>query len=183
VNQATDPVTGAAMPAQIAKTLKTQRALTHELDPSSGQITPALRNPNVSPLEANKLKSNIYGMTDYDNPSRAAISNNALKGSARNLKNAIETAVPESKESGQNLHNAMAAKDILTPQAKGTKMFPSSRAGITERLATAGATGGAAGLDAAGAGLANSGGIARYMAAPILLPHAFSSADETKARR
>lgn len=181
VDEATDPITGAAMPAQIAKTLKTQRTLTHELDPNSGQLTYALRNPNMTPLQANKLKSNIYGMTDYDNPSRAAISNAALKKSAHNLKVAIEQAAPGAKASGQRLHNLMSAKDTLIPQAQGTRLMPASKAGIIERIGTGAGTGGAALLDAAGNGL--SGDVGRYIHAPILAPALVSSGANPKLRR
>lgn len=167
ISSATNPQTGAAMPSQIAKTIKTRTALTHELDPATGKLTPALRNPHVTPLEAAQLKSNIYGMTDYDNPSKAALANNALKGSAHNLKDAIETAVPESKPSGQNLHNLMTAKDILTPKVEGTRFIPASKGALLQHAFTGAGTGGAALMDAAGTGGLN---LARILRAPILSP-------------
>lgn len=146
---ATDPVTGAATPAQVAKAGNTQRILTHAPDEQTGRVTPMMRNPTLTPLQATELKSNIYGMTDYDNPSRAAISNSGLKGAAHGLKTAVEQAVPESVESGQRLHNLMSAKDILEPQARGVRI-PTSKSGLMDRAATGAATTGAAGMDIAG---------------------------------
>lgn len=181
IKSATNPQTGAALPSQIAKTIKTRSALTNELDPNTGAVTPAMRNPFVSPLEAAQLKSNIYGMTDYDNPSKAAFANNALKGSAHNLKDAIETAVPESKPSGQNLHNLMSAKNILQPKVEGTRFIPANKEALLRHAFTGAGSGGAALMDAAGSGGLN---LARILRAPVLAPAAVgATASENETRR
>jgi hypothetical protein len=183
IKSATNPQTGAALPAQIAKTIKTRNALTNELDPNTGALTTGMRNPYVSPLEAAQLKSNIYGMTDYDNPSRAAFANNALKGAAHNLKDAVETAVPESIPSGQNLHNLMSAKDILKPRVEGTRTIPASKEALLSHAFTGAGTGGAALMDAAGTGGLN---LARILRAPLLGPAVGAggaAASESETRR
>lgn len=167
IGSATDPMTGAAMPSQISKALKTRNSLLNELDPTTGAITTGMRDPFVSPLQAAQLKSNIYKMTDYDNPSRSAFSNNALKGSAHNLKDAIETAVPESQASGQNLHNLMSAKDLLQPRVLGTRAIPASREALLSHAVTGLGTGVGSLMDAAGAGGLN---LARILRAPLLAP-------------
>lgn len=169
INSATDPITGAAMPSQVSKALKTRNSLLNELDPTTGAITTGMRDPFISPLQAAQLKSNIYKMTDYDSPMRAAFSNNALKGSAHNLKDAIETAVPESQASGQNLHNLMSAKDLLQPRVLGTRAIPASREALLSHAVTGLGTGTASLMDAAGSGGLN---LARILRAPLLAPGA-----------
>jgi hypothetical protein len=127
------------------------------------------RDPYLTPLEATELKSNIYDMADYDNPSQSALSNKGLKGAARNLKRAVEKEVPESIPAGQKLHDMMAAKDILEPSARLVKL-PTNKAGLIERGMTLGATGAAAGMDLAGSGLQNLGEYGRFLKAGTLLP-------------
>lgn len=180
VAEATDPLTGAASPSQIAKTLRTQRSLTHALDPQSGAITTDMRNPNLTPLQATQLKSKIYGLTDYDNPSRAAISNQSLKGAAHNLKGAVEQAVPESKPSGQNLHNLMSAKESLRGPAEGTKFISADKSGIINRALTGVGTGGAALMDATGAA---SPTLARILQAPLLAQGAAATTSDAYGSR
>lgn len=150
--KATDPVTGAATPTQVSKAGLTQRLLTHVPDENTGKPTPLMRNPIMQPVDAAQLKSNIYGMTDYDNPSRTALSNSGLKSAAHGIKTAIETEAPESIPSGQRLHDLMAAKDIVEPKARGTLAIPTSKSGLIGHAVTGGLTAGAAGLDATGAG-------------------------------
>ncbi len=172
VSTATDPTTGVSMPSQVNRARLTQRLLTHVQDPESGQVTPMMRNPNISPIQATDLKSSIYGMTDYDNPYKSSIANSALKDAAHGLKTQVENIVPESKASGQRLHDIMSAKDILTPQAEGSRLYPPNKAGLIDRGLTGATTGGAALLDAAGGGLQNAGDVARYATAPLLVPGA-----------
>lgn len=166
----TDPKTGVAAPTQINRAGMTRRLLTNVPDEVTGRPTPMMRDPNLTPLEATNLKSNIYDMADYDNPSQSALSNKGLKGAARNIKVAVEQAVPESVPSGQRLHDMMAAKDILEPQSRFVKI-PTSKSGIIDRLVTGGTTSAAAGLDVAGEKLQNLG---KYLKAPYLLPASLS---------
>ena len=144
MNAGTNPRTGAASPAQVSAAGRTQRQLTRVPDPDTGKSTPMMRDPNLSPLEATELKSSIYGRTNYENPDRYSLSNAGLKGAAHNLKSAVEQAVPESVESGQRLHNLMAIKDIVEPQARSAR-FPTSMSGIIDRVATGAGTRAAAG--------------------------------------
>ena len=130
----TDPRTGAAAPTQIRAAARVRDQLTHVPDTQTGQITPAMRDPNITPLEATDLKSNIYGRTNYENPDRYALANTGLKTAAHGLKSAVEQTVPESVESGQSLHNLMAAKDIVEPSARSQRI-PTSKSGIVDRLA------------------------------------------------
>jgi hypothetical protein len=179
IDAKTDPVTGAAAPSQIKRAGMTQRGLTHVPDSDTGMPTPMMRRPMLSPLEATELKSNIYDMTDYDNPSQSALSNKGLKGAAHNLKSSVEQAVPESVESGQRLHDLMAAKDILEPSARLVKL-PTSKSGIVDRAATLGATTGAAGMDVAGSGL---GSLGRFIDAAPLRPLGYAAADDRKKEK
>lgn len=169
VGAKTDPRTGVAAPAQIKRAGVTQRLLTRVTDPDTGQPTPMMRDPNLSPLEATQLKSNIYDMADYDNPSKSALSNLGLKGAAHGLKTAVEQAVPESVVAGQRLHDMMAARDILQPQAKFVKL-PTSKSGVIDHLATTLGTTAGAGLDLTGAALQNVGGTLRFLKLPLLKP-------------
>jgi hypothetical protein len=130
---AADPVTGAGGSAPIRAALRTQRELTNVTDPNTGNITPMMRNPNMSPLDATNLKSNIYGRINYDNPSKMGLSNTGLKGAAHGLKDAVEQAVPDSIEPGQRLHNLMAAKDVVEPAAR-SQMLPTSKSGLLDRV-------------------------------------------------
>lgn len=162
VSEKTDPRVGAAMPSQVNRANLTERGLTHVPDPVTGKPTANMRDPMLTPLEVTKLKSNIYDMADYDNPSQSALANKGLKGAAHNLKTAVETAVPESVDAGQRLHDLMTAKGVLEPSARLVKL-PTSKSGILDRAATLAGTGTAAGLDVTGAGLQNVG---RYLNAP-----------------
>lgn len=166
IDSKTDMRTGIASPSQVTKAGLTRRLLTNVPDEVTGKPTANMRDPYLSPLEATQLKSNIYGMTDYDNPSQAALSNQGLKGAAHNLKIAVDQAVPESVQAGQNLHDLMAAKDILDPQSRFVKL-PTSKSGIIDSAATGVMTGGAAAMDATGSGLQR---IGRYINAPLLVP-------------
>jgi hypothetical protein len=167
IADATNPVTGVAMPAQIGRANLVQRLLTHVPDESTGQPTPMMRNPNLSPIDATNLKSSIYGMTDYENPFKSTIANAALKDAAHGLKTSVEQAVPESLPFGQALHNLMAAKDTLIPQAQGTKLIPASKSGLIDRATTLGGTGMAAGMHVLGSGLQHV-----PVAAPLVLTSA-----------
>lgn len=180
IQSATNPKTGAALPAQIAKTVKTQRSLTHVMDPATGRITDAARDPYLTPLEAAQLKSNIYNMTDYDNPSRSTFANSGLKGAARNLKTSIEENVPESKPSGQRLHNLMSAKDVLTPKAEGTHFIPASKEGLISRALTGASTGGAALMDATGDSATS---LERILRTPLLAPGAGAATSGVSSKR
>lgn len=162
----TDPRTGVASPAQVSRAGNTRNLLTHVMDDTSGKPTPNMRDPYLTPLEATELKSNIYNMTDYDNPSQSAISNNGLKGAAANLRGAVAKAVPESVESGQRLHDLMTAKDVLAPQSKFGKI-PTSKSGVLDHAVMQGLTTGAAGMDLAGSGLQGAG---KFINAPDLTP-------------
>lgn len=129
----TNPLTGAAMPTQISKLNKVQTYLTHEADPFTGQPTTALRPLNqMTPLGANQLKSNIYGMTDYDNPFRSSLANDALKQSAHLVKNKIIDAVPESAESGNRLHNLMSLKNSM--ESKSPTGIPASKSAVVDNV-------------------------------------------------
>lgn len=143
-----NPRTGAATPPQIAKLNRTQNLLTHEQN-GAGQPTTALRPLNqYTPLQANDLKSNIYGMTDYDSPTKGALANDALKQSAHNIKNTISTAVPESIPSGNRLHNLMALKELM--QSKAPTGIPTSKGGLLGNAVMGGGTLGAIALDRVG---------------------------------
>lgn len=156
----TDPRTGAAAPTQIKAAGKTLRGLTHVPDEMTGEATPNMRDPNLSPLEATQLKSNLYPRINYEQPSRFSISNDSLRGAAHNLKTAVDTAVPESVEAGQRLHNLMSAKDIIEPSARSGKMLPTSKSGLIDRGVMLAGTGAGAGLDALGSAVPN---ISRYL--------------------
>lgn len=162
----TNPRTGVASPAQVARAGNTRNLLTHVMDDTSGKPTPNMRDPHLTPLEATELKSNIYQMTDYDNPSQSAISNEGLKGAAAGLRTAVGDAVPESIPSGQRLHDLMTAKDVLAPRSKFGKI-PTSKSGVLDHAITQGLTTGAAGLDLTGSGLE---GLGRYLNAPSIIP-------------
>jgi len=159
----TDPRTGASSPAQIGAASRTLRQLTHVPDEQNGQATPNLRDPNLSPLEATQLKSNLYPRINYDSPSRYSMANDSLRSAAHNLKAAVDSAVPEQVQAGQRLHNMMSAKDILEPSARGQKIRL-DKSGLIDRAATLAGTSGAAGLDMAGSGLK------RLIDAPPLVP-------------
>jgi hypothetical protein len=127
----TDPLTGVAAPAQLKKLNSAQMLLLHEPDALTGQPTTALRPLNqYSPLDANTLKSNIYGMTDYDSPFKSSLANDALKQAAHGIKGQIEAAVPDSIESGDRLHNLMTLKDLL--ERKGITGIPASKNALIE---------------------------------------------------
>ena len=130
-----NPRTGAASPAQIGIAQRTMRQLTHVPDEMTGQVTPMMRDPNLSPLEAAHLKSNIYERTNYDPSGRYNIANSGLKGAAHNLKSAIEDAVPESIPSGHDLHSLVQAKEILDPVAARQLGVDVSKSGILNRIA------------------------------------------------
>ena len=127
-----NPRTGVAAPSSISRAGNVRDVLTHVPNDVTGRPTPMMRDPNLTPLEATELKSNIYDMTDYDNPSQSALSNKGLKGAAHGLKTAVEKAVPESMASGQRLHDLMTATDILEPSARLVKL-PTSKAGVFDR--------------------------------------------------
>jgi len=124
------------------------------IDPETGKATMLMRDPNLTPLEATDLKSNIYGMTNYDPTGSSTLSNNALKGSAHGLKTAVEKAVPESIPSGQRLHNLMAAKDTMAPYS-ASRGLDLSKSGLMKNAAMTGATSGAAVADLLGSGAQN----------------------------
>ena len=131
--QKTDPLTGAATVPQISKLNRMQTSLLHEPDPLTGQPTTALRPLNqYSPSQANELKSNIYGMTDYDSPFKSSLANDALKQSAHGIKEQITKAVPESEESGDRLHQLMALKDLM--ERRGMTGMPVSKNAIRTNL-------------------------------------------------
>lgn len=139
----TDPRTGIVNPVQVAKMRKVQRLINSVPDPDTGQATMAPRPLNdLSPLEANTFKSNLYGLANYDAPTANQLANNAVKGAARNVKVAIQQAVPESVQSGQDLHSLMAAKDVLQPASRSYRL-PTSRDGIIRHAIQGGATTGA----------------------------------------
>lgn len=146
---ATNPTTGAGGVAPIKAALRTERELSNVIDPDTGKVTMNMRNPHISPLEATQLKSNLYGRINYDDPSKMALSNSGLKGAAHNLKDAVETAVPESIPAGQRLHNLMSAKDIIEPAARSQRI-PTSKAGFLDRVVMGTGTRGASGLYGAG---------------------------------
>lgn len=132
-NAKTNPLTGVAMPTQISKLNKMQTYLTHEPDPFTGQPTTGLRPLNrMNPLDANRLKSNIYEMTDYDNPFRSSLANDALKQSAHLVKNKIIDAVPEAAASGERLHHLMSLKDLM--ESKGPTGIPTSKSGVLDNV-------------------------------------------------
>lgn len=139
-----NPATGAASPTQLRTAGRTARELTHEIDPDAG-VTPMMRNPNRTPLEAARLKSNIYDRTNYDPQGHNNLSNTGLKGAAHNLKEGIETAVPASIPSGRSLHSLVQAKEILDPAARAQLGIDASKSGLigkaTMGLGTQGASG------------------------------------------
>jgi hypothetical protein len=166
----TNPRTGVAAPSQIRKAGATQRLLGHVMDPQTGNPTPMFRSPYLTPLEATDLKSNIYGMTDYDNPSKSALSNKGLKAAAHGLKSEIESVVPGSVAPGQNLHNLMAAKDILEPAARSQKL-PGSKSGLVQAGMRKGLTTAAAGMDVTGVGMGRASLPVKYLSLlPLLSP-------------
>lgn len=150
ISAGTNPRTGAASPAQIGIASRTMRQLTHVPDSETGQVTPMMRDPNLSPLEATDLKSNIYDRTNYDPSGRFNIANAGLKGAAHALKSAVETAVPESIPSGHTLHNLVQAKEILDPAARGQMGIPTSKSGLIDRAVLGTGTRAASGLYGAG---------------------------------
>jgi hypothetical protein len=162
----TNPKTGVATTAQLRGANATQRLLTNVIDPETGKATMLMRDPNLTPLEATDLKSNIYGMTNYDPTGNSTLSNNALKGSAHGLKTSVEQAVPESIPSGQRLHNLMAAKDTLAPYstARGLDL---SKSGLMKNATMTGATGTAALGDLLGAGSQNVAPAINLIAPPV----------------
>lgn len=143
----TNPVTGAVNPAQITKLNKAQTQLTHVPDLFSGQPTTALRPLNsISPSDANTLKSNLYGMVDYDS-SKSSLTNDALKRVAYGVKRNIQSAVPESVPSGENLHNLQTLKGEM----KGAgDAIPTSKSGLIRNVVRKAGTTSAAGLFKAG---------------------------------
>jgi hypothetical protein len=166
IQDKTNPKTGAAEPSQVARARRTQSVLNTVQDPVTGRPTTSLRNPFLSPLEAVELKSNIYGMTDYDNPSQAALSNISLKGAAHNLKNLAVDAVPEAAPYTQRLHDMMEAKDLLEPKSKFVKL-PTDKEGLIKRGITLGGTTAAAGADLLGSGIGKLNGVGRYLQPPL----------------
>jgi hypothetical protein len=162
----TNPRTGVATTAQIRGANATQKLLTNEIDPSTGKPTMLMRDPNLTPLEATDLKSNLYGMTNYDSTGNSTLSNNALKGSAHGLKSAVEQAVPESIPSGQRLHNLMSAKDTLSPYS-ASRGLDLSKSGLIKNATMAGATGTAALGDLLGAGAQNVAPAINMIAPPV----------------
>lgn len=149
---ATNPATGAGGAPAIRAAIRTGRELTNVIDPDTGQVTQSMRNPMITPLDATQLKSNLYGRINYDNPSKMALANTGLKGAAHNLKEAVETAVPESIPAGQRLHNLMSAKDILEPAARN-QTLPTSKAGLIDRAVLGTGTRAASGIHTAGSAL------------------------------
>jgi hypothetical protein len=149
----TNPRTGAASPSQIGIAGRTMRQLTHVPDESTGQVTPMMRDPNLSPLEATDLKSNIYDRTNYDPSGKYNIANTGLKSAAHGLKTAVEQTVPESAESGHDLHSLVQAKEILNPAARGQLGIPTTRGGLIEHAVTGTGTNAASGAYGLGEGL------------------------------
>lgn len=176
ISDSTNPRTGVAAPSQVNRASLTRRLLTNVPDDVSGKPTPMMRDPYLTPLEAIDLKSNIYNMTDYDNPSQSALSNQGLKGAAYNLKTGVAQAVPESVEAGQRLHDLMSAKDLLMPQSKFVKI-PTSKAGVIDQAVTLGGTATGAGLDVLGYGAQKLG---KYLNSPSLAG-AYSNLYNTQA--
>jgi len=171
----TNPRTGVANTAQIRGSNRAQSLLTNVIDPSSGKPTMMMRDPNLTPLEATDLKSNIYGMTKYDPTGDSTMANTGLKGAAHGLKSAVEQAVPESIPSGQRLHNLMAAKDVLAPSS-ASRGVDLSKSGLFKNAATAGMTGGAAGLDLLGNAAQNVGPGLNLIAPPLARTSVFANA-------
>lgn len=166
----TNPRTGIVNPVQVAKMNKVQRLINSVPDPDTGQPTMAPRPlNNLSPVEANTFKSNLYGMANYDAPTANALANNAVKGAARNVKVAIQQAVPESVQSGQDLHNLMAAKDVLQPASRGYRI-PTSKAGLIQGSIQGIATGGAQGIRLGTNAIDSNVGRVLGRTAPALVP-------------
>lgn len=163
-----DPRTGAAQPSAIKRLNTTKKAITNVAD-ESGSATGDLKDPNLSPSEMGKLQKNVYGMTDYVNPD-SDLANQGLKGTAANLKAAIDKAAPEATPFTDNIHNLLSAEDQL--KAKGAPGEIHSAAQIGTRALKAGRTLGGtaagAGLDMVGNGLKSLGGAIRR--APVSSP-------------
>lgn len=171
----TNPRTGAVSTAQLRRNNSTQGLLTNVVDPSTGKPTPMMKDPNLTPLEATDLKSNLYGMTNYEPSGDSSVANSSLKSAAHNLKTAVGEAIPESIPSGQRLHNLMSAKDVLAPSARSSGLDV-SKSGLFKNAATLGTTAGSAGLDLLGTGAQNAAPAINMIAPPVARTSLFANA-------
>lgn len=171
----TNPRTGIVNAGEQSALARASDAVNYQLDPATGKPltveTPEgeiVRIPkpleSVSPVEASQIKSNMQQASSYDTPD-STLANQALKGGAANLREQIIAQNPSTAAATQQLHDTLAADDILrrqTSQGGGipapplTLMQVLKNVAVDPALVTAGSSA-ASLLDLVGAGLQKAG--------------------------
>lgn len=116
---------GALSDATLKRLSQTQRELTEERA-APGEYTGQPKNlSRLNPREANNVKRDIQGRTNYFNPENDELVNNTLRQSAYGVKEAVNKAVPDVVPFNRRVQDLEGAHDALSGTINRRMVNPS----------------------------------------------------------